>query len=435
MADTVVQFANQTGITYSALQSGVTLVTNAASEQAVVKDVEISNPGGNTLNLSVGDRTVATTSGTSVLSGTELIGASSSMVLSTPSLPLYNGSIGFSNSSGSPNSILTYTAPTTVFSEVRGQSYTFADTGVASTQSFTTTPFWACFDASGNFWYSSYMSGPIYRRAGGMTGTQTQTTSGGLATCFDGRYIYGFENGNTIMYVFDTTSATPTTAIFSSSVSGMSTNTFNTNSATAAGDGFVFVAPNGGGDAYIIRPDRTAIGINSMTGWDNATRSGLGVMKNSSGEYILFRSGFESGGQNAYFRLANLGNDTTRFTTPASGSYIQAEGFQNLQITNSSNQFWTANTNFIQPILPTLTSAQSTIGRFCKFTSSQNSAYVIDSDSWNAGISNNTPYHWALNWYGGGRSKDSWTLLTVDQTRLTTDFGTVSVRATGIKTT
>tara|TARA_R100000655_G_scaffold1034_1_gene4090 strand:- start:796 stop:2310 length:1515 start_codon:yes stop_codon:yes gene_type:complete len=93
MADTITEFSNHTGKTYSELKTGVSLASTTGSQQAVVRDVAIKNPKGRAVKLKIGSTTgmeVANSSATSdVLSGTELLKASSSLVLHTEVSPLF----------------------------------------------------------------------------------------------------------------------------------------------------------------------------------------------------------------------------------------------------------------------------------------------------------------------------------------------------------
>ena len=93
MADTITEFSNHSGKTYSELKAGVSLASTTASQQAVVRDVAIKNVKGRAVKLKIGSTTgmeVASTSATAdVLSGTELLKSSSALVLHTEVSPMF----------------------------------------------------------------------------------------------------------------------------------------------------------------------------------------------------------------------------------------------------------------------------------------------------------------------------------------------------------
>ena len=87
MADTITEFSNLTGKTFTEMKAGVSLASTTGSQTAVIRDVAIKNTNGRTVKLKIGSSTgmeVASSSATKdVLSGTELIKASSALVLHT----------------------------------------------------------------------------------------------------------------------------------------------------------------------------------------------------------------------------------------------------------------------------------------------------------------------------------------------------------------
>lgn len=292
MADKVVELVNKTGLTYSDAKAGIAIATAAAGQQVVVKDVYVTGSS-RSLTLQVNNNEVASLSAPARLSGSEIIGEGTSLTLRKPALPAFS-SLGIADN----NSALTSYAGKTIFQ---------GDTGLTTSgrvlyqyPSFTYFPYFICQTKNGDIYYShlgksngSYTA--LHRRAGGISGTQTDLISALNEACFDGsRYIYGLYSTNTLVIVDTSTASASSQALTGLDGKALSLNFSNNFCSMAAIDGFVFICPNGAANSlYMIETSTGKVITLDTTAWDAIPNSSLkihlGISKNASGEYILIR--------------------------------------------------------------------------------------------------------------------------------------------------
>ena len=271
MADQISTFIQATGKTLSELNAGVPIVVNTAGQTAVIKEVEIQTTGvtvGTEFYLDssgwqLGDKLTTESAATAVdltyQEGFEYIGESKTYSLKTDSTAVFNGyqsAYGsyIKTSSITPNSNNTGgTAFSSQYIRSGAESNQFTIGSQATVNdsgaSFTVTPN-LYFYHDGDFYYAVEGTGTLYKRAGGVGGTQTTITGhGGLCWAFDGRYVYTMTNSTQNYTQYDLqTSAFIRTAV--------TTNVGNTvQSSYCAGqaiDGFYFVRARYSSYIYII---------------------------------------------------------------------------------------------------------------------------------------------------------------------------------------
>jgi hypothetical protein len=199
MPDVITEFCNLNGCTLSQLQAGVTLFKTGPKETAVIRDALIQCSIEAPLSLRINGTEVASFRGTSQLTGLELVGASSLVTLHMPEQPVFNGIYGASTSQLNTNSFATR------FSWDMALQPASAGTNVpiAITSPLVTTPQLFCFDAAGNFFYASATGQTLYRRAGGVNGAQTAFVFGNCPVYDGSRYLYAINSNNQIVR-FDT---------------------------------------------------------------------------------------------------------------------------------------------------------------------------------------------------------------------------------------
>ena len=226
MADTITEFSNHSGKTYSELKAGVSLASTTASQQAVVRDVAIKNVKGRAVKLKIGSTTgmeVASTSATAdVLSGTELLKSSSALVLHTEVSPMFTHfeMIGWGNGYNQ-NNIQRDTTIKYKIGSIPFESYGDGandgawEQGESSTQSVRNGSW--MYNVSHYRYFTVGGAKQEWWRRGGDNGYGSRnrlyrTNANGdasnmLDTCnlmfYDGsQYVYGFKTG-TVYYRFD----------------------------------------------------------------------------------------------------------------------------------------------------------------------------------------------------------------------------------------
>ena len=407
MADTVVDFINTTS-NYASLSTGVTIVSNSASEQAVVKDIELSNPNGRTFNYTVGN-VVAVSSSVSKLTGTELVGSSRSLVMTTPSKGVANGLLMFLSSSQDY-----YPSPfTTVFDTDTPASISSSTSNVALGTFLSTVPYFICFGANGDFYYGNNNSGQLYRRAGGINGAETTVISPGSAgsVSFDGRYITGFTINSTTMTTYDTLN---NVLLGSGSIAGWPGNTITGQSCSAALEGYVVMRYDGSNSstAYIINAlTRTVVGSFTAS-LNNSQRCNIALGKNSLGNYYVV-----------------LGAGGTLLRVIGLGSNLSSPSISFFSFITSAAQGWNVGDNLNSNGYIRNPSAPRIIWGGL----GQNNMGYIDLDSFitiQAGSLNLVPVYNLT-----GNVSNTAATFTLNSTQTSTDFGTIGIRATGIKTT
>lgn len=187
MADTITEFINVAGLTMTNLSgAGFTVLTNSATETAVVKDVVVSNPKNRRLTFTVSPTDIFEVNESTRLSSSELIGSGTTLKVRSKTTPILNA---FSFTEGTLTNLVT----TTKLFETAFKDETYTGSknvtvsqisGTAATTSNASTggtPAFMCHDVNGNFYYmfksvgqqSLPSSNKLYRRAGGVAGTET----------------------------------------------------------------------------------------------------------------------------------------------------------------------------------------------------------------------------------------------------------------------
>lgn len=321
MPDTLKEFYNN-DVTLTSLQAGVTLVSTTSTQTAVVKDIEMNNPNIRDIDFRVGGTTLI--SSNSSLTGSEIIGASSSMTMANSSQALLNRVYVFHTTASHR-----LNTTTTVFGAPTSTSV-FTHTTPSFTTALSLSPSFACLTASGDFFYSGYNINILYKRTGGINGTQTALSTPG-ANCqlwaYDGsRYIYGYANDVGAMYEYDTQTNTWATRSFSIPIN------ISYCSMTAI-DRYVIINPDASSNVARLVNGATgasvSLGNNIGFSWV-AVGCPLSVKKNSRGEYILVYSYYDNL-SNTQLAYVNMG---TSLATVTSGTLNRVD------VDTGNNSFW-----------------------------------------------------------------------------------------------
>jgi hypothetical protein len=401
MPDTVVDFINTTK-QYTDFVTGVTLVSNSATETAVVKDIQLSNPNSQTFKYTVGNVEVAN-SNSQKLTGSELIGASKSLVMGLAGNPVANQIYSAVNT----NTI--YPNPISTFFDNAIPSSLASDNSTITITTLSTTPYFICFGANGDFYYGNNNSTSLYRRAGGVNGTETTVMSGGQACAlsFDGRYIYGFWVNQNGMTVYDTQTNTQLT---SGSISGFS-GTITNQSSSASMDGYVVLKFDGssGGSMFLINGATRTSSFSFAPTANGGQRFNMAMGKNSIGNYYIVR------GDAGALRVFSLGSNLANPVYTLVGNYSSPSGW-------STGDNVNGNAYLRNPSAPRIiisAGGSDPMGYIDLNTFISSASGAVGSIK----ISNVTV-----------AQSYAMTLL-VSPAKAITDFGTIGIRATGIKTT
>lgn len=385
MPDKVVEFINASK-TYSELQTGVNIVSNAANEQAVVKDLKIESGVSGPFTIKVGDAKIAETTG-GLLSGAELVGESTIMKLFGPTM-LLNRFLWYSSG------VVPETVFDSFFEGAKPKTSSSTTGSNISGGALTVAPLFMCFAANGDFYYAS-TSGEIYRRAGSVTGEQTNQTMHYAGMCYDGaRYIYSFADATTLK-VLDTTTNTIST------VTCGTVGALNAAETTAcAMDGYVWVKNSGAGTGKLVNATTGAtVAAGGLVG--TAAKYNCAMGKDSFGNYVVVW-----GDDTAPFQgYTILGKDLANIS-PVNGVFLGVTITDVLSGTGVCMSRVTENNRYIISIIGT-------------------AAYIFDLDTKNiitiTGLTNTAAT--------GPK------LLYPDAARAASALGNVQVRATGVKTT
>lgn len=394
MPDTAVEFINNPAVTLAALQAGVSIVSNTATETAVVRDIAFTNPNSKKISLLVGSMDVLTSTITNKYSGTEIVGAGGSMVAKTP-LKEYFNTMYSCNSTGS---FWTYVAPT-LFDGDSVQSSTQIPSQTAFGAALSVPPFYIFFDSSGNFYYQNHGSNTLFKRAGGINGTQSSVSVGGYGVCYDGvRYIYSFSD--TLIYTYDTQNGTVSSVVY-----GQFDYTPNYSTSTAAAiDGRVFIkTAYNSGYVYWVNPQTGVTAPFNLGSTGYGAFTPICVCKDLSGNYVV--SQFDV--NNGWLLWVNLG--TTISAPPSS----QGSG------------------GLIFPVNPNTVAGRGSMVRAAG-TQNQHRAYIAgNSGGYLFDADKKTVQQIFSNSFGGYGIF----VPVVDAAVAAQHFGQIGIRATGIKTT
>lgn len=395
------EFSNVTGRTFANMQTGVAVATAASGEVLRIRDVAITQTVARPWRLRVGSTPLLTGNGSAVLSGDELVVPGSPLTIDTLEAAIFNR-LGLFNGTGTHRDITTRT----IFAGDRDVSTLTGTSAVADpSTALTSTPSFTCIGVNGDFFYanvnSTISSNTLYRRAGGINGTETSVITG-ATFCYDGsRYLYIIKESNIREY--DTQTATLGSAVnYSGELTSFAMNQ-DTNHHSAALDRYVVHRAEGGNSYYLYL-------INALTGvvtrvrgsaFVDSGRNPIGFNRLTNGNYIA--TGTSSGNTT----LLNLG---PTLTAPLINTLMPSAGYVFTTANNPYNSFLpvSAARNVILQMVP------NTAGHY---------AYDLDTG---ARILNNASSASLYN-----TAPNSWFLRPTDATIAGTDFGTAAARVTG----
>jgi hypothetical protein len=388
MSEKIAEFINTSNLGYASLLSGVPIVTNTATESAVVKDVAIANPRGVPLVLTVGPSEVARISGSGQFTGAELVAPNTTMHLKLSGGAQMNELFQGTGDRGVNKIRLS----TVMEKDGAIAPYVLNRIGVA-TPPLAGQPSFICFDGNGNFFYS--YSSTLYRRAGGINGPETSYSFAAVGICFDGsRYIYAFGGGS--VYTFDTL-----TLSASSRSCGFST---SPTIYASAMDGRIYTRVGAGNPSRIVNP-ATGSSVDAPYTNGSGTYYFVGLGKDDEGNYVIWQADAAP----APIKWWNIGKNLD-------GPLVQSQG----EVNGSLNTLYSGSTNY-----PAV-----------RQQGSQSVFYM-------------TPWNQAQLWRFDVRSKELVQLLLPTSTLVTEntsifvpaansayvneDIGYIGIRATGIK--
>lgn len=397
MPDTLTEFINNPSLTLSELNTGVPVITNAAGETAVLKDVRVTNENGHALTLDVDGTVLNNVNGSDSLSGSEIIGGSSTLSLKnkTQVLGLINDILVPTSSTG----LREATSPT-IFGGTIGS---VTGSYVTTTISLPAQPhfYYEKSNGDGYFLQESNNNAPLYKITGGIksgnTAVNVGTLGNGISVDEDTGILYGFY-GNTLRS-YDTSTDTASSAI---TITGDLPSAAHNYVHSAAMDGYVFVHPQYNTSGYVIN-GATGVSVQAGgTGSGSAQRYGVGMAKRSNGDYVMLQLNYTE----PFLYYWVVGPDLSSPVVKASGS-----------LDLPSTPLYSGDANHVHTH-PTLKNMVMMFGT--------SHIYVMDVDD----LSYN------LIQYGSTAFSNSYfEFLKTDVTKASTDFGTVGIRATGIKNT
>ena len=334
MADQISTFIQATGKTLSELNAGVPIVVNTAGQTAVIKEVEIQTTGvpvGTEFYLDssgwqLGDKLTTESAATAVdltyQEGFEYIGESKTYSLKTDSTAVFNGyqsAYGsyIKTSSITPNSNGTggtafssqYIRSGTGSNEFTiGSQATVNDSGA----SFTVTPN-LYFYHDGDFYYAVEGTGTLYKRAGGVGGTQTTITGhGDYCWAYDGsRYVFTMHNSSQNYSQYDLQTSSFLRQAVTISIGG---NVVTGYCGGAALDGFYYPRGTWSSGIWVVDPTDNST-HNLSLGTSSYEKTMFGVAKHTNGDYIVGTRGYAT---STPFYIKNIGpNPATPTSTIA----------------------------------------------------------------------------------------------------------------------
>jgi hypothetical protein len=399
MPDVLTEFINNANLTLPMIQAGVPVVANAAGESAVVKDVLVTCANATRpLSLGVGSIPSISFTGSTRLTGTEIVGQSTSLVLKTSAAAVFN-TFYVANSQ---SSVLQSQIATVFTSDSFTGGGAITQTQILGTAATSNITF-HLFDQSGNYYYSGENSGVLYRRAGGINGVETSIPFGTYTMCYDGiRYIYGLDSSK--IYTYDTQTAT----ISSVAYSGITPATASYCSCAAMDGRVVYRAMDSGNGVVSLINPATGVGANLFFGQNTSTRYYVGINKDTDGNYYVWHSYNGSANNNIFWW--NIGPS---ITAPASSK--------------PSGNFGVTNSAFNSSSLGSGANGIRAAGN-----ADPGRAYFMSTTLWVADFNAKTLVPFTP---GSGTISGALFVPAVDQNRATTDFGQIGIRATGIKTT
>lgn len=327
MADTLTQFSDVTAATYTQLQAGVTIASTAAGQQAVIKDVVLNDTAEREYELRSGAHVLGAFKGSAHFTGSEIMGANSTLKVHATQVPLLNAVQGFSDAA--TYRLNTFTAPNSLLMTgvARPTSITAVSTATAITTALTeSSAVFHCFGANGDFYYTTTEGSQshMYRRAGGVNGVETSLTGSRnvWVADFDGRYIYMLIS-ITQLQVYDTQLNTLGAVI---TMTGFAPS-WNIGYARICGaNGFMWV--NCGADTHNPFLVNCTTGLCTElvgTAASQATfRQYCCLAQNTAGEWVVLRTRGSSPGSLMFDVLSALGDGATVVRSGSVGSATYA---------------------------------------------------------------------------------------------------------------
>lgn len=403
MPETLTEFINTTK-TLTELLADVTIVANSGSERAVVRDVQISNPAGLPLRLKAGAMVLSTPTGNDSLSGSEIIGPSSSMTIDTIAAGILNR-VYTVNSGGGVFCKLDI--PTLFLGMFGGTGNTIVTSTTVTSFPGTATPGFICLPPSGHFYYAdntpSYPQ--LYKRASGANGAQTTLDANfGHIVCYDGaRYIYGLTNGSSTAKICDTTTA----AVTSVSVSWPNGSPQANYTHACAMDGYLWMRSSYNSTGTLV--NMTTGAAQTLGGYASAAgqRFYVGMAKNTAGQYILYQTNPVTPTQHWF----NIGS------TLGAGLTVLVSGTTTISLSSSAG-----NVNQLYRL-------PGVDNYLVYMPTDTNDAFQLINMTTFAVELSLTPFGPTAAQIGYGK------FLSLDTARAVTDAGTFRIRATGIKLT
>ena len=406
MADTLSRIYTGTGLTYAQLSTGVTLFTNSSNQTRVIKNIDISNPCNRHLRFTVGGRHVGTATSTDSLTGTEIVNPSESLVVSTPSRPVFS----LSHLAGSTTEIaaisnINFSAEPHKTVE---NSYRI---NTASGTAYPITTYWAIRGVDGKY-YSTYGLGGnnIYRR---NTAFAADTALSGVSNVFapfydpDDQKIYYGNAADTTIRWYDTVNNTTGSVTANGNWTASAFNFLGgIGPSIATLDGFAYVRPNYNPQGYLV---------NLSTGDANPVPSTAGngsylypvfFLKALDGSYVVGATGNLRGEYK--YHWWNIGVNLSAPTVTKYGTSDSAAPFNTyahiFRVPNDKSTAFQPSVSLNQPII---TAMDGTLRAY--------------SQSATNPTTNNNSYYYNSFW-------------ETEPTRAALQFGTVDITVTAITT-
>jgi hypothetical protein len=393
MADTIVDY-RFSDKTLAEMQAGVTLVTNTASEQFVLKQLCVVNANSRRVFLKTGNYPLLKGILVGNYDGAELIGEGQAVSVETSDFGYFNKLTCFTNSS----TLKQISHPTVFFDEGSvGKVGVAVDTAYGVT--LTVAPNFACFAANGDFFYANNSTTPLYRRAGGINGTQTTITCGPAVTYDGERYIYSMTTAG-VLYRYDTHTQTADTK----TITLPETPDISIMHCSAL-DGWLLYRPNLNTVRIINYVSGVVYSAGPSISEGNTQRYSLALCKNSNGVYYV---AVAASGSPVKFLYWSIG------ANPAAAAFGAVKQDSTLNVVNP----WAAYNRF--SVLPHMKAAMVIV--------EGNTTRVFNFDTFN----------WAtitFTYSSGSGPAAAFMVLGVDVVKESDDWGTISARAVGIKTT
>lgn len=277
MVDRIVEFFNG-DLNLTELRAGADIASTSATQTAVVRDVSVAIEKDVEFTLSTGGTSVAKFEGSATLSGSEIVPPSETLKIEADVSWLLNGVMTVS-------STFQEFTTATQFRPVTSPIVASAKAAPVSIVTQAVTPDFACFDAIGNYYYSHPGQQTIYKRAGGINGTQTSTTLGYTPVHDGSLYIYAVNGANQVKRYNTQTGVIDGSGL----VSGYASST----AMTATIDGYVAVRSTYSDvNNYIVNPATGTVLPIAGYSSGSAQRYFIQIGKRSTGDYIVVQTNY-----------------------------------------------------------------------------------------------------------------------------------------------